>query len=413
MSRKILALVNLLALLCSPAAGFDTYWHYQASRKVGQEFGFTEDAWKIMQLGNFSPDLFGPVSDFANERLPGKDLEKLKSYGAKDVRVRRAAIFLHFDNLNGELTRNSQLDYLFSQLLQSTQSILSNINTRTDLDERTRKVVTLIVLGASLHAVQDFYSHSDWIHNDFNQSPVKMLTLASGETRAPTWFEFREKSAEPDKWPMQVKTGLYPPPAGAPNTHTHMNHDNARLLYKEYESPGQPLRSQASYHQAGTAPAHEQDEASIQAHQALAENTAIAASLEWVRMVEQNADAKAAIERARTWNLKLSDPKLAKELQAGMAVQLALSCAAGRWDGEDPPQNRGALCKTVLDRKFNPLSLGSGAQLESELMGLAAGLALPWALKFTGKFWDVYSQYQLLDQLTGAIGTEAGHYQFH
>ena len=42
--------------------------------------------------------------------------------------------------------------------------------------------------GASpkLHAVRDFYSHSDWIHNDFNKNDVKMAKLATGGVRAPT-----------------------------------------------------------------------------------------------------------------------------------------------------------------------------------------------------------------------------------
>ncbi|HET7186300.1 MAG TPA: hypothetical protein VFI82_16570 [Terriglobales bacterium] len=412
MIRKLLALLTLFALLVPPASAFDTFWHSQASRAVGKEFGFSEDAWKIMQLGCFSPDFFGPISDFANERLQGKDLKNLNQYGNNNLQVRRSAIFLHFDNLNGALTRNSQFDSLFTQLLRNTQDLLANINTRPDLDDRTRKVITLLTLGASLHAVQDFYSHSDWIHNDFNKLPVKMVPLAAGGFRAPTWFEFRDKSGDPDHWPIRVTTGIYPPPAAdIPNTHTHMNHDNSGLLYKEYETPGAPVRSEAPYHNAGPVPAHADDPVSVAAHQKLAADTAIAASLEWVRKVEENAGAKAAIERARTWNLKISDPKLAKELQAGLAVQLALSCAAGRWDGEEPPADRGALCRSVLEKKFNPLSASTGAQIESEIIGLAAGLALPWALKFTGKFWDVYSRYQLLDQLTNSIGTESGRYK--
>jgi hypothetical protein len=412
MFRKLLSLLLTFLVLPSPVSCFDTFWHSQASRAVGKEFGFSEDAWKIMQMGNFSPDFFGPISDFANERLSAKELKNLNQYGSKNLLLRRSASFLHFDNLNGELTRNSQFDYLFTQLLHNTQSLLAAINTRSDLDERTRKVLALITLGASLHAVQDFYSHSDWIHNDFNKTPVKMVSLSGGGVRAPSWFEFRDKAGDPGKWPIQVKTGIYPPAApDVADTHTHMNHDNSRLLYKEYETSGQPVRSEVSHHQAGPVPAHEEDPVSVAAHQKLAEDTAIAASIEWVRKVEENPDAKAAIERARTWNLKISDPKLAKELQAGLAVQLALSCAAGRWDGEDPPADRNALCKSVLEKKFNPLSAGSGAQIESEIIGLAAGLALPWAMKFTGKFWDVYSQYQLLDQLTNSIATDSGHYK--
>src|SRR5215469_16592958 len=62
--RKLSTLLTLTALLISPAAGFDSYWHLQCSQKVGEQFGFSDDAWKIMQLGNFSPDFFGPVSEY-------------------------------------------------------------------------------------------------------------------------------------------------------------------------------------------------------------------------------------------------------------------------------------------------------------------------------------------------------------
>jgi hypothetical protein len=411
MLKKALSLIALLSLITSPASAFDTYWHSQAVQKVGAEFGFGEDAGKIMQLGNFAPDLFGPVSAFASERLQGKELQVVQDYAAKHPQEQAAAVFLHFDNLNGELTRNAQFDYLFAQLLQSTQKLLTDFNSRPGLDDRTRKVLVLVTLGASLHAVQDFYSHSDWVHQDFNQTPVKMVPLPQGGSRAPTWFEFRAASADTDKWPFQVKTGIYPPANDAPNTHTHMNHDNSRLLYKEIENPGQPLRPQAKYHEAGPQPAHEQDEASIAAHQKLAVDTAIAASTEWVRKVEENAGAKAAIEHAKGWNLKTDNPKLLKELKAGLATQMALSCAAGRWDGEEPPADRGVLCKSVLERTPTAINPTSGSQIESEIIGLVTGVALPWAMKFTGKFWDVYPQYQVLQQLTSEISSGGGHYR--
>ena len=248
MLRKLIALLMLLALLTSPASGFDTFWHSEATRKVAEANGFSEDARKIMQLGNFSPDFFGPVSDFAANNLHGKSLEALNQYVAKNVQDRDAAVFFHFDNLSGELVRNSQFDYLFNRLLTNTQWVLGGYIKQTNADERTRKVMTLIVLGASLHVIQDFYSHSDWIHNDFNHTAVKLVSLPGGGYRAPTWFEFRNQAGDPDKWPFQVKTGIYPPVAGALNTHTHMNHDNSRLMYREYETQGQPLVSQAKYH---------------------------------------------------------------------------------------------------------------------------------------------------------------------
>jgi hypothetical protein len=87
---------------------------------VGEQFGFTEDAWN-MQLGNFSPDFFGPVSEYASKNLQRPELDALNQYAANNPQVRGAAIFFHFDNLNSDLHSNSDFDYLFRYLLQSTR----------------------------------------------------------------------------------------------------------------------------------------------------------------------------------------------------------------------------------------------------------------------------------------------------
>jgi hypothetical protein len=236
-----------------------------------------------------------------------------------------------------------------------------------------------------------------------------MIKLASGEWRAPTWFEFRNRYHDPNRWPFQVKSGIYPPRPGVPNSHTHMNHDNSRLLYTEIESPGQPTRSQAEYHNLGAVPARG-DDASNLAHQQLAVNTAAAASIEWVKKVEENSDARKAIEFAKGWNLKIHDPHLVKELEAGIVTEKTVSCAAGKWDGDDPPGDRGAFCRSVLERKMNSVGNTSGSQLESEIVGLAANLVMPFALKFTGMFWDVHGQYHILERLAEGIGSESGSY---
>ena len=408
MVRKFAGLLTLAALLVSPATGFDTYWHSQCSQTVGEEFGFTEDAWKIMQLGNFSPDFFGPVAEFASKKLSDQELDALTRFRTSNPGVRGAAIFFHFDNLNGDLQSNAQFDYLFSHLLQNTQKLLAGYSKLT-VDDRTRKILALVTLGASLHAVQDFYSHSDWIHHDFNATDVKMIKLSSNDWRAPTWFEFRSKHNDPDKWPFQVKSGIYPPLAGVLNTHTHMNHDNSLLSYTEYENPGQPFRSQAEYHNAGPLPARG-DDASDLAHQQLAVHTAAAASTEWVKKVEENSDAKKTIESAKGWKLKAHDPRLIRELEAGILTEKILSCAAGKWDGDDPPGDRGTFCRSVRERKMNSVGNTTGSQLESEIIGLAANFAMPFALKFTGLFWDVHGQYHILERLAEGVGSDSGYY---
>lgn len=409
MARKFAALLALAALVVSPAAGFDSYWHAQCTQKAGESTGFSEDAWKIVQLGDFSPDLFGPVAEYASKSLGGPEFQALNDYEQNNQQVRGAAIYLHFDNLNGDLQRNSDFDYLFTHLLKNTQGLLAEFG-KLRGDQRMRKVLTLVTLGASLHAVQDFYSHSDWVHNDFDKTDVKMVKLQSGGVRAPTWFEFRSKHNNPDQWPFRVQSGIYPPLANARNTHTHMNHDNSRLTYREYESPGQPLAAQAPYHDAGAVPARG-DDASDLAHQQLAVNTAMAASVEWLNKVEENASAKKAIEAAKTWNLKLRDPHLASELKAGTITEMAVSCAAGKWDGDDPPGDRGVICRSVLEGKMNPIGSTSGSDLISGIIGLATNLATPFALKYTGMFWDVHGQYHILERLAQDLASGTGHYR--
>ena len=411
MFRKILAIVSLAALLSSPAFGFDTLWHADASQKVADAFGFNSYARDIMQLGNFAPDFFGPVAEYAAGHLP-KPLEIMNQEGLNNLQVRQFAIFLHFDNLNSELDSNSKFDHIFNQLLHTTQSLLANYNKQHDLDERTRKILVLVTLGASLHVVQDFYSHSDWVHNDFDKTAAKMVLLPSGDYRAPTWFEFRDKAHDPDKWPFQVKTGIYPPVPGVLNTHTHMNHDNSRLIYKEYEEPGQPLQSQAPYHTLGPVPASEQNAGAVLKHQQLAVNSAIAASIEWVKKVEENGGAKSAIDSAKNWDLGKDSSKLTKELEAGKAVEMALSCAAGRWDGENPPLDKDAACRSVLASRIDPTGKGSLSGWKAKVVAAIAGLGLPVALNYTGRFWSIYGQYSILDQLASGIGSNAGHYTF-
>jgi len=407
--RKVLAVLALVGLLAHPAFGFDSYWHSVCVQKTGEQFGFTEDAVKITQLGNFSPDFFGPVADYASGHIGKNEAGALNQSQANNGQVRQAAVFLHFDNLNGDFQRNSDFDYVFTHLLQNAQRLLAGYG-KLRVDDRTRKTLILVTLGASLHCVEDFYSHSDWVHNDFDRTDVKTVKLPGGGLRAPTWFEFRSRYNNPDAWPFRVQTGIFPPVAAARNTHTHMNHDNSRLLYAEPEN-GLPVRSQAEYHNTGLVPARG-DDASDLAHQQFAVNTAMAASTEWVQKVEENADARRAIESAKTWRLKSRDPHLVKELEAGIITETALSCAAGKWDGDEPPGDRGTLCRAVLERQVNSVGNTSGSQLKSEIIGLAESLLMPYALKFTGIFWDVHGQYHVLEGLTQDIGSNDGHYRF-
>src|SRR5438105_5307847 len=101
MSHIYLFQCILLFLNPSSTAAFDTFWHAQAVQAVGKEFGFTRDATNVMKLGNFSPDLFGPVQDYAGTHLAPPEQEALRAFGISNAQTRAAAVFLHFDNLRG------------------------------------------------------------------------------------------------------------------------------------------------------------------------------------------------------------------------------------------------------------------------------------------------------------------------
>ena len=139
MLRKFLVLLMVWAVLVSPASCFDSFWHSEATRLAAAELGFSDDARKIMQLGNFSPDFFGPVADLASTSLPAPGLEALNQYLANNGQDRDSAIFLHFDNLFDELDSNAKFDYLFYRLLSNTQAALASYRKQPGIDDRTRR----------------------------------------------------------------------------------------------------------------------------------------------------------------------------------------------------------------------------------------------------------------------------------
>jgi hypothetical protein len=61
---------------------------------------------------------------------------------------------------------------------------------------------------------------------------------------------------------------------------------------------------------------------------------------------------------------------------------------------------------------MNAMANTSGSQLESELEGLAINVLMPFALKYTGMFWDIHGQYHVLEGLVQGIGSNTGHYSF-
>jgi hypothetical protein len=129
--RRLVVPLLVCLLAVSPMTAFDTFWHSAATSAATREYGFSEDATNIVQFGNFSgPDFLGPLYDsvggeifehWQNTSPMYPTLNRFLGLRSQNYRVRKMAIFMHFDNLNGKLDSNAKFDLLFFRLLYNTQ----------------------------------------------------------------------------------------------------------------------------------------------------------------------------------------------------------------------------------------------------------------------------------------------------
>jgi hypothetical protein len=67
--------------------------------------------------------MLGPVQDYAAGHPNLAAPRALQEFGIKNAQARAAAIFVHFDYLQGNLNRNSKFDYIFNQLLAGSADV--------------------------------------------------------------------------------------------------------------------------------------------------------------------------------------------------------------------------------------------------------------------------------------------------
>jgi hypothetical protein len=382
---------GLLFLSHSSVSAFDTFWHSSAATIVGNKFGFSADATRVLQFSSFCMDYFGPfITEVvgALEKSAGYlELRNLPTTG----QTHAASNLMHFDNLAGAIDRNWKIDYLWSRLLDNTRRKIVRDFQNAKLKDDTRKKIILLSLGASLHMVEDFYSHSDWIHFNFASLGFKRQKNDKGYDRAPTWFEVRKKFGAPsarqqkENWKMKVCCGVFPPADsvpkssfGVPLSHTPMNHDNSQLYYAG--------ESQIKYHKFGLFPAT--DSASAVRHQLYAYHTACAAAIEWIELLEEDPVVKTAIDYAKGWDMKGVDADVVDDLEDGLYSALMISCILQKWDGNYPPPERDKDCGTLK---------------------ILEHIHIP---KMSNKFWGSFPKDTILQYLSFGFGDSTGHYTF-
>ena len=207
--RVVACALSLLAL-APVSRAFDTWWHADATRQAAVGNGFSGDARLTMQVTNYILDFYAGIASKAYEKL-GADPEAAE-WRKFENRVQLADPALHYCHFDAVFT-TADIEANWKTLEANTIAALRKYAKDPSVRPGHRTIVLLTVLGVSLHLVQDFYSHSNWIDQFQEASPP------------PIWFEV--PAAERAK--LKIKTGAYPAGSapGQPD-HDSLNKDTSQ-----------------------------------------------------------------------------------------------------------------------------------------------------------------------------------------
>ncbi len=193
---------------------FDTWWHAECTRKAMVANGFSADARLATQFSNYLTDFF-PAYNVANEKLSHFN-EKLAGLGIQRLELNGdlSFEFMHFDAVYSE----EDIEQNWKLLLNNTIRALRKYATSADVKPGFRLPVLFNIIGASLHTVQDFYSHSNWV-----------TTII--KSHMPIWFEVDEL----ERKKLNLVTGAYPDGSSkGKKNHADLNKDcSIRAFHKE------------------------------------------------------------------------------------------------------------------------------------------------------------------------------------
>jgi hypothetical protein len=207
MKKGILSLLVIAA--CLPLLSFDTWWHAECTRKAMTGNGFSSDARLATQVSNYLTDFF-PAYHVLNEKIHEHKLDALR------VNEDASFEYMHFDCLY----TTADIDRNWKTLLNNTIYTLRKYSADGITKPGYRLPVLFNIIGASLHTVQDFYSHSNWVN----------LYMAAGTSPIPIWFDV--DSAARSK--MKLVTGAYPDgSAKGQKNHGDLNKDCSTRQYNK------------------------------------------------------------------------------------------------------------------------------------------------------------------------------------
>jgi PLAT/LH2 domain-containing protein len=293
---SVRTLPSLLAIACcvlaTPALAFDTGPHFDITEDVLRAEGFSDNAIRTAQCANFMIDFH----EFMRKDMFKKVLDPNCRAQLEQV-MQIADELQHFDDLDDV----TQVAHRWDSMIDGTQTTSGVLMKAHD----TLGLLTL--LGASLHNVQDFYAHSNWV------DMIGKGTLAPYGTH-PTWLTVDRPVREGlDVFTRREK-------GTPPRTHGDWN-SNANALNQDWS--GRP-------------------------HHCDAYRCAWFATRQWVRLFKTFVDAS-------TWNQMQQMSKTAFDPEWDWEHARKISFYGGHWNGNGGP--------TGLKNAFSKESAGTSPDL--------------------------------------------------
>lgn len=187
----VLFAVTASLYVAAPAAAFDTGPHFDISRDALRAEGFGATATDVVTVNNWFVDLYsnaGSVphsghSEWWRTLLGGAYFAREHWSNA----VVHGALRSHFDysgtSTTRRLTTTQEVRQEWDRLRRATWTLARKAKTDNDPAE------LLTLLGTSLHTLQDFYSHSNWIEPQGVVGVDGPNWIAFGQGATPTWFD--------------------------------------------------------------------------------------------------------------------------------------------------------------------------------------------------------------------------------
>jgi hypothetical protein len=303
--RTILVLA-VVAALTAPAGSqaFDTGPHSDITRDALIAEGFSSTAADVAVVNNWFVDLYSNASKIPQSGHAKTSVEIVGSLiGPREnwpEAVLTAANRTHFDASIWDVANVAKAEAEWDRLQRATAQLLRSIKS---VGGANAELQVLSTIGMGLHALQDFYSHSNWMEKQGfpGVDGTDWSTLTVGRT--PTWFDVPKATRDALNVYIGDSTGHKERPHGAWNTDG--NRSMAKGVNKDW--PGR-----AGYPDAYT--------------------TSYFATRQWVRAV------RSALGDEALWNRTLRYAnRRSGELDHDLKGALRIGMMTGHWQGQGEP----------------------------------------------------------------------------